>query len=130
MLTREQRRAQDAYQRVKARRGRPNPKKYGAMAHRLPALIRSAGLALALEFVESRGEDAHRDLLDDLSGTLGFAERQDLLAASRNSPLPEYARLTRGVLAACTWYRRFAESVLGVKPGEEAESGADAEAGW
>jgi len=132
MFTREQHRAQDAYGQVTARRTYPRAErdKYGSMAHKLPALIRSAGLALALEFVESRDEDAHHSLLDDVAHTVAHPDRASLLAASRGSPLPEYTRLTREVLAACVWYKRFAESVLGVKSAEDAPvEEADAEAG-
>lgn len=117
MFTREQQRAQHACQRITARQGYTENecRKYGTMAHKLPALIRSAGLALALGFVDTRGEAPHRHLLDDIACTVGQSDRAGLVTASQDSRLLDYMRLSREVLAVCVWYKRFAESVLGVK---------------
>ena len=52
---------------------------------------------------------------------------KDLVARSREAPLPEYMRLSQQVMAALLWYKRFAQSVLEVVQGEEpteAEKGA------
>jgi CRISPR-associated protein Cmr5 len=99
--------------------------KYGAMAHKLPLLIRTAGLAQALGFVEAKaqgtGGEMNRQLLDDLTATLGIASRSELLRQSREASLTNYLRLTQQTLAALLWYKRFAQSVLGVESGEDAE---------
>jgi CRISPR-associated protein Cmr5 len=106
-------------------------KKYGSMAHKLPVLIRTAGLAQALQFVESRGTDEWKLLLQHLALTLGFADdekhgqkaKEKLLDKSRTSQLGAYMRLTQQSLAALQWYKRFAQSVLKVEAGEEAGNG-------
>jgi CRISPR-associated protein Cmr5 len=92
-------------------------KKYGSMAHKLPVLIRTAGLAQALSFVESRGETEHKKLLNHLAAV---TEESDLAQRSRAiTDLNEYMRLTREVLSALLWYKRFAQSVLKISPGED-----------
>ncbi|GIX07837.1 MAG: CRISPR system Cmr subunit Cmr5 [Candidatus Poribacteria bacterium] len=121
MQTRDQLYAQTVYAQVSQMAGEEIPKSdrnaYGSMAHRLPALIRSAGLAQALAFVEARGKEPHKRLLDHLAQTLGEGSRSDLLERSRRAELPEYLDLTRRALAALNWYKRFAQSILEVESG-------------
>ena|SRR5216683_8174214 len=93
---------------------------YGAMAHKLPILIRTAGLTQALEFVNSRSKKAvQKQLLTDLAITIERNDAPSLLSLSRNAELSEYIRLTQQIMAALLWYKRFAQSVLGVDTGEE-----------
>ena len=89
-------------------------KKYGAMAHKLPILIHTAGLAQALEFVNSRGEPIQKLLLDHLAVTIELTNKEDLLKTVKSVPLSGYIRLTRQTLAALLWYKRFAQSILDV----------------
>ncbi len=123
MQTREQKYAQDVYNRVCAiiNDERMNRKKYGGMAHKLPILIRTAGLAQALTFVEARGDKSGSQcqLLRDLGATVGHGDK--LAADARSAELGEYMRLTQQVLDALLWYKRFAQSVLNVEPGEGEE---------
>ena len=103
---------------AKGKEGKAYADSYGSMAHKLPMLIRSAGLAQALAFVEARGKSEHHVLLthlakivlmkDDATGA-GLAER-----SRETGQLIEYMRLTHEVLAALVWYKRFAQSVLNV----------------
>ncbi|OLE54350.1 MAG: type III-B CRISPR module-associated protein Cmr5 [Acidobacteria bacterium 13_1_20CM_3_53_8] len=134
MLTREQEYAATIYDQVAREiepKLRPAQKKYGSMAHRLPVLIRVAGLAQALQFVESRGKDEQKLLLQHLALTLGFTNdegenaikaKAKLLDESRTSHLGAYMRLTQQSLAALEWYKRFAQSVLKVEAGEESDN--------
>lgn len=119
-MTREQKRAKSAFGRVVQYQSKEKSwrDQYGGMAHKLPVLVRQAGLAQALAFVESRDKDAHRALLADLAQTVGLA-KDALLKQSREAPLGEYLRLTREVLAIAQWYKRFAQSVLDVEAGAE-----------
>lgn len=86
---------------------------YGSMAHKLPVLIRTAGLAQALAFVQARGKEPHQELLKHLSQVVRDG-KEDLCAQSRNADLAEYMRLTHETLAAMLWFKRFAQSVLDV----------------
>jgi CRISPR-associated protein Cmr5 len=95
------------------------------MAHKLPVLIRTAGLAQALAFVQARGKNAHKKLLDDLATVISAQNGETLATTSRTAPLPDYMRLTQHALAALLWFKRFAQSVLEVEPGEEGEDSDD-----
>ncbi len=70
MQTRDQKYGAAIFKQVKeevAGKGDDYKNSYGSMAHKLPMLIRSAGLAQALAFVEARGKTAHQDLLGHLA---------------------------------------------------------------
>jgi CRISPR-associated protein Cmr5 len=134
MQTRDQKLAAAVYERVANVKEAPDKKdsyrtEYGSMAHKLPVLIRTAGLAQALAFVQARGKDAHKKLLDDLAAvisaqngeTLDASTGETLATTSRMAPLHDYMRLTQHALAALLWFKRFAQSVLEVEPGEEGE---------
>jgi len=119
--TRDQEYAVDAYNRVKTIKSLSKTARdhYGSMAHKLPILIRTAGLAQALAFVNARGKKEHKDLLDDLARTLKQQNRENLAETAMNAGLSEYIYLTQQTLAALLWYKRFAQSVLDVQPGTE-----------
>jgi CRISPR-associated protein Cmr5 len=99
-------------------------KKYGAMAHKLPILIHTAGLLQALRFVDTR-EEIHRLLLQDLAHTLGQSDREALLSAVQGADLRTYMLLTRKTLGALLWYKRFAQSILDVEASDEALTEGD-----
>jgi len=96
-------------------------KAYGSLAHKLPVLIRTAGLTQALAFVQARNKEGtpQRKLLADLdlvlrkSGTL-VAELK-LVERSRTAGFEEYMRITEGALEALLWFKRFAQSELKVQ---------------
>lgn len=113
--------ALDAYKRVKTfkTRAKSERDRYGSMAHKLPVLIRIAGLTQALAYVEARGKPEHKRLLDDLAQTLKKQNGELLVEAAINASLSEYIYLTQQALAALLWYKRFAQSVLDVQPGAE-----------
>jgi len=98
----------------------PDYRKYGAMAHKLPILIHTAGLVQALEFVNSRGNTIQKRLLEHLAVTIGKNNTETLLDAARSRNLSNYMLLTRQVLSALLWYKRFAQSILEVHATESA----------
>jgi len=100
--------------------GEDERRKYGSLAHRLPVLVRTAGLAQALAFVEARGSQAGEKLLAHIAEVV---QEKELLKRSREAELEEYMDLTRKVLDALVWYKRFAQSVLGVEA--TADKGVD-----
>lgn len=119
--THDQKYAVDAYNRVKTVKqlSKIARDRYGSMAHKLPILIRTAGLAQALAFVNARGKNEHKRLLNDLALTLTQQNRENLAEMAMNAELNEYIYLTQQALAALLWYKRFAQSVLNVQPGAE-----------
>jgi CRISPR-associated protein Cmr5 len=120
MQTIQQKYAQSVYQQITQFASPYNKqecKEYGSMAHKLPVLVRQAGLIQALAYVHTRGKDSQKVLLEHLAQTLGYS-RDDFLQKARTAELPEYILLTRQTLWALEWYKRFAQSILGVEPGE------------
>ncbi|NJP05008.1 MAG: type III-B CRISPR module-associated protein Cmr5 [Chloroflexaceae bacterium] len=121
MHTRDQQYAATIFEQVQSIATNPEQKQeYGSIAHKLPVLIRTAGLAQALAFVEARGKPPHQLLLNHLATTINC---QNLVEQSRTVELNEYMRLTQQALDALLWYKRFAQSVLGVEAGEENSEG-------
>jgi CRISPR-associated protein Cmr5 len=102
-------------------------KKYGGMAHKLPVLIRTAGLAQALAFIEVKGTDeaGWKRLLEDLNTVVGPTNGKGLLKASLEEDLVSYMHLTRKTTNALVWFKRFAVSLLNVRQGEEDSSFGD-----
>nr|HID14940.1 type III-B CRISPR module-associated protein Cmr5 [Anaerolineae bacterium] len=122
MRTLEQKLAAEIYKQVQCLEDqKQRAKEYGSMAHKLPVLIRQAGLVQTLAYVAARGKPGARQLLADLADVLGFDSADDLLARSRETELLDYMYLTRQATVALTWYKRFAQSVLGVEPTEGGE---------
>lgn len=120
MNTLEQKMAKEIYDQIKQRKeDSTQANEYGAMAHRLPVLIRQAGLVQALAYVAARGKPGAKQLLTDLAQVLEYPSGEALLEASRTADLLEYMSLTHKATVALTWYKRFAQSVLDVDPTEE-----------
>ncbi|HOB31032.1 MAG TPA: type III-B CRISPR module-associated protein Cmr5 [Bacillota bacterium] len=124
MLTKDQQYASLAFDQVNKMRNesKDDQTKYGSMAHRLPVLIRKAGLAQAIGFVESRGTSAQQELLNHISEAVGV---EDIAEYSRKAELAEYMKLTNDVMAALVWYKRFAVSVLKVESGMDEDAGGE-----
>lgn len=105
-------------------------KRYGSMAYTLPILVRTAGLAQALAFVESKSkkDSAHpyTYLLNHLAEVvINDKNGNEFTKQSRKANLQEYMYLTRRTMLALKWYKRFAESVLGVTSTTEMQEGGE-----
>jgi len=96
-------------------------KQYGAMAHKLPILVRQAGLLQAMTFVYTRGQPGHTALLEDLAQIVSGDSSEKFLEKCRTDELSDYIWQTHQTLAALEWFKRFAESVLNIKAGEEGD---------
>lgn len=95
-------------------------RKYGAMALKLPILVRTAGLCQALHFVESRGDASCTRLLDHLAQQLAridgtIKDAVSLCEYVRKAEMRVYLHLTREATATLQWYARLAQSVLKVE---------------
>jgi len=107
---------------------------YGQMALRVPTLIRTAGLAQALAFLESKTQPPEgqrlptpeRKMLNHLARVVLSSPQATLATWSThvhdsNTSLQDYMRLTQRSLEAGVWFKRFAQSKLGqeVQEGNE-----------
>jgi|SRR5579875_2243583 len=136
MHTRDQIYASAAYNHVKRVQGwkEAERNRYGALAHKLPVLIRTAGLVQALTFLDAKAKDeqekqekqgqqspnAYWQLLTDLAQIMKKDTKDALLERAREAELTEYTLLTRQALAALLWYKRFAQSLLDVTDAQAA----------
>ena len=142
MLTLDQQYAISAHQRVTKIKEKyldeeKSRNKYGSTAHKLPILIRTAGLAQALAFVETRGkndgkdkdgkkrENPYKDFLQDLEATVGTNGQGTLAKRAREAELEDYMLLTQQVLHALLWYKRFAQSILDVDASTTVDDGKE-----
>lgn len=124
LKTRDQRYAAVIYKqvaRLEPQKNEPWVKDYGRLANHLPVLVKRAGLAQALSFAEAKGGKGDKQLLDDLQAAINEIGGQSLklMTESYNAPLSKYLWLTEQVMTALPWYKRFAQSVLDIKQGDE-----------
>ena len=123
-MTLEQQRAAMAYGHVQKVTEKAQQKIYGAMAQKLPALIRNSGLCQAVHFVKSRPKEPLKILLEHLGEQLkridpDIKNGDDLCERIRNAEVAKYVWLTREALATVSWYGRLARSEWGILPGDD-----------
>src|SRR5437016_1413625 len=118
MPTRTQQLAHAAYNRVNAR---PRADRYASFAKELPTLIHTCGLAQAVAFALSKGED-NEDCANDLAAVLaqigyGCVDARQLADHIQNpaTGVSDYVRLSRDALAAAVWLKRHVEGRAGTQ---------------
>jgi CRISPR-associated protein Cmr5 len=120
MQTRDQRFASAIYKHVMKVKDESFATSYGSMAHKLPVLIHTSGLAQALAFVDSRrDEQGPACLLEDLAQAVIGKPAKDFLEQAREGDLRKYMYLTEQTLAALLWYKRYAQSLLDVEADQD-----------
>ena len=126
--------ANEAYQRVTERQGKPGEKDYKSLANSLPGMILQNGLAQATGFLVAnvaKGKGEHKALLDDLTAVLRTAkvvadgEQLHCVVIASNDPR-HWMQLTRHSLEASAWIKRYAQGLL---QGEDARTGGLPEEG-
>lgn len=135
MKARSQVYAETVFNHVDSIRGieRNKQKRYGALCHRFPLIVRENGLAAAFGFLAAKaGNDRNSPeqlLLEHYTSTLGETDTDALRSKAINSSLIEYRHLTFQTIAAAEWFKRYAEAVLKVDStgiGEEEGEGENA----
>ena len=107
LRTREQRMAEIAFQRVKERTGK-DAGDYLSFANSFPSLVHSCGLVQAVAFADAKGK---KNLIEDISKVLE-KHPDELTVQARSKPLAAYMLLSREVLAAAGWVKRYAQALL------------------
>jgi CRISPR-associated protein Cmr5 len=128
-VTLEQQRAAMAFEHLTEVTEKKDQKVYGAMALKLPALIRGAGLCQALHFVKSRGKGPLNVLLGHLAQQLMRVDSKinsmnSLCDRARVVDIAAYVWLTREALSTVTWYGRLARSEWGIDPSDDSGDAA------
>lgn len=80
---------------------------YGRFAKSFPALVQSSGLAQACAFAEAKKMEA---ILSDLETVLEMSGGT-LIKVSREAPLEQYMLLSREVMAAAGWIKRYVQAL-------------------
>ncbi|HUE00058.1 MAG TPA: type III-B CRISPR module-associated protein Cmr5 [Bryobacteraceae bacterium] len=119
MITRDQRYAQAAFQKIKDAQREAWAEDYGRQCLHLPALIHQCGLCQTLTFLEAKAPKKpwFGRLRDDVIGVAGL----ESTAHIREIDVSEYQRLTRDALACAQWFKRYAEAILKVEAGGDEE---------
>lgn len=97
-----------------------DPKRYGALAHKLPGMLLENGLAQTTGFLLAKARPEHHALLDDLQAVLRAAETTSaadgpgLHREVLDADLARTMILTRRSLEAGGWLKRYSQGVLGV----------------
>jgi len=104
---------------------------YGTLCHKFPVLIRTCGLCQTAAFIESKVSSDNNDRKQAHTSLGAHAlkvlkdqgivnpQKQKLSEAVGELDAMSYALATRILLRAWIYYKRFAESILGVKAGDE-----------
>jgi len=102
-------------------------KTYGSLCHNFPLMVLKSGLSQAVAFVwvkaKANQENPQAKFLEHLAELVEFTPADNHAEFQKHInelELMEYQRYTRKILAASIWYKRFAESILDVKAGEDA----------
>ena len=108
MITRQQKWAQRAIEKVKEMEGHDKKEEYMRFCKSFPAMIHNCGLCQSLAFAEAKTTGEHK-YLQHLSDVMEMA---DITQRSREAGILEYQKLTRDALNAATWLKRYAEALL------------------
>jgi len=110
-------------------------KQYGSLCHNFPVMVLQNGLSQAVAFLWVKANSTNNPekspygiFLQHLSAITSGQEGESPAKFQQRinqAPLIKYQQLTRQILAASIWYKRFAESILEVKPGNQEGSADD-----
>jgi CRISPR-associated protein Cmr5 len=107
----------------------------GGWCHTVPSLILANGLCQTVAFLEDKAKEdkaksrndrpnpraqAARLVREHIAQVIGAGSPDRLTDQIGQAGLATYMHQTRTVLAAWVYYKRFAVSLLGVQPGEDA----------
>jgi CRISPR/Cas system CMR-associated protein Cmr5 small subunit len=128
-MTRQQRWAKLALERVRDHKGMASESKYKTLCMKMPSLLKQSGLVQSLAFMRSREEG--KKFCDELATTYGLLATNDKRAgevlqdkAQNAERLDQYLVLSRDLIDISVWFRRFAQSELA--DDDKLPGGADA----
>ena len=115
--SRAQRMAQPALGCVKVVAASNLAKDYKPRAMGFPTMVLQSGLAQAVGFLAAKSSKdgkgkAYQQYFDDLAKVTGYPNSAALLQDALKADLPRYRLLTRDVLDAAVWLKRFCQSLI------------------
>lgn len=145
MKTRSQEYSKEVFEQINGLNLDDSKKKtYGSLCHNFPLMVLRSGLSQSVAFLlvktkisgeESKQSTPHIFFLENLADLTGIdlnlqeGEKKAIKFQEKINTLElhDYMRITRRILAASIWYKRFAESLLDVNTGEEIPDSAQNE---
>lgn len=135
MQNRDQKRAQVAFKHLEAvaRERQDFQEKYNTRCRQMPSLIHRCGLCQAVAFYQAKADGqsnkaearAYFEYLKHFSTAVlmdeaseGARTAEALAKKSRELGFSEYQWLTRHAIECATWFKRYAEALLGDAPEE------------
>ncbi|SUO95045.1 type III-B CRISPR module-associated protein Cmr5 [Suttonella ornithocola] len=117
MLTiRTQQYATRAYDLVKQQKDKSIEAEYRTLALNLPPMIMQSGLIQTLGFLQAKGKEQHRLLLEHLILTMKQHDDVDgFYQAVLASDIASYQLLTRQAIEAASWLKRYTQAFLADK---------------
>jgi CRISPR-associated protein Cmr5 len=113
VIVREHILAEGAFRAVQAAvdAGESEREQYLRAAEGFPSLVHTNGLAQATSFFII-AKDGRPRYLGDVATVLGIANAQQLHQRARTCDVEEYMHLTREVMMAAGWLKRYAQALL------------------
>lgn len=108
--TRGQKMAQTAYARISQR---DRQKDFASFARGFPSLIHACGLAQAVAFARAKKHTGYLEDLAEVLKAVGYPEGMSVLSlekAIHEGAVSTYVRLSRAVLQAAGWLKRYVEA--------------------
>ena len=106
LRTKEQKMAQAAFGCV-SKIAKSEFDEYNSFALSFPSLVHSCGLAQALAFAQAKQKQGY---IKDLETVLEGIEQSGICKLSREADLTNYTRMSRHVLMASTWIKRYCQA--------------------
>ena len=93
--------------------------KYKSLAKSFPAMVQNNGLAVAIAFLNTKGEQHHQSLFDELQNQITITplinyngKPNDLMKLITTLSREEYRLVSKEVMLYAQWIKRFAEGML------------------
>ena len=98
-------------------------KDYGRQCLKLPVLIHKCGLCQTLSFFKAKYAEKpdkayYNQLMIDIKQAMGITG-DALHDIALQADFAEYQWMTREALACADWFKRYAEAILKVEPGDD-----------
>ncbi|MBN1547547.1 MAG: type III-B CRISPR module-associated protein Cmr5 [Syntrophaceae bacterium] len=84
-------------------------KEFARFTKRFPTLIHTCGLCQALAFAQAKQQN---DYLEDIATVLNRKPVDNLLQMVPQVPVTDYMSLTREMINAASWLKRYAEALM------------------
>ncbi len=117
-MTRQQRWAKLALERVRDHQGKDSESKYRTLCLKMPSLLKQSGLVQSLAFMRARDEIG-KVFCDELAEVYEVQKKDKKSAgevlqdqAQHAERLDQYLVLSRDLIDISVWFRRFAQSEL------------------